>query len=107
MYRCGRPLMGTLRFGHPTSGVPMLKFYFNGAPNPNKVALFLEESGLPFEPVPVDTRKVDQFKPEFLKVNPYGKRPAMDENSVFVFVLNVILLYLVEECGKFLPPHMP
>ena len=44
----------------------MLKFYFNGAPNPNKVALFLEESGLPYELVPVDTRKGDQFKPEFL-----------------------------------------
>ena len=35
----------------------MLKFYFNGAPNPTKVALFLEESGLPYELVPVDTRK--------------------------------------------------
>ena len=34
----------------------MIKFYFNGAPNPNKVALFLEESGLPFEAIPVDTR---------------------------------------------------
>jgi GST-like protein len=53
----------------------MLKFYFNGAPNPNKVALFLEESGLPCELVPVDTRKGDQFKPEFLKVNPNGKLP--------------------------------
>ena len=48
----------------------MLKFYFNGAPNPNKVALFLEESGLPYELVPVDTRKGDQFKPEFLKRQP-------------------------------------
>jgi hypothetical protein len=41
----------------------MLKFYFNGAPNPNKVALFFEESGLPYELVPVDTRKGEQFKP--------------------------------------------
>jgi hypothetical protein len=57
----------------------MLKFYFNGAPNPNKVALFLEESGLPYEPVPVDTRKGDQFKPEFLKVNPNGKVPASQQ----------------------------
>ena len=39
----------------------MLKFYFNGAPNPNKVALFLEESGLAFELVPVDTRKGEQY----------------------------------------------
>ena len=57
----------------------MLKFYFNGAPNPNKVALFLEEAGLPCELVPVDTRKGDQFKPEFLKVNPNGKVPAIDQ----------------------------
>ena len=44
----------------------MLKFYFNGSPNPTKVALFLEEAGLPYEAIPVDTRKGDQFKPAFL-----------------------------------------
>ena len=82
----------------------MLKFYFNGAPNPTKVALFLEESGLPYELVPVDTRKGDQFKPEFLKVNPNGKVPAIDDNGVFVFDFNAILLYLAEKTGKFLPP---
>jgi GSH-dependent disulfide-bond oxidoreductase len=38
----------------------MLKFYYSGAPNPTKVALFLEESGLPYEPIPVDTRKGEQ-----------------------------------------------
>ena len=43
----------------------MLKFYFNGSPNPSKVALFLEEAGLPYQPMPVDTRKGEQFKPEF------------------------------------------
>ena len=63
----------------------MLKFYFNGAPNPNKVALFLIESGLPYELVPIDTRKGDQFKPEFLAVNPNGKVPAIDDNGVYVF----------------------
>ena len=85
----------------------MLKFYFNGAPNPNKVALFLEESGLPYELVPVDTRKGDQFKPEFLKVNPNGKVPAIDDDGVFVFDSNAILLYLAEKTGKFLPPNTP
>src|SRR2546430_6947235 len=85
----------------------MLKFYFNGAPNPTKVALFLEESGLPYELVPVDTRKGDQFKPEFLKVNPNGKVPAIDDDGVFVFDSNAILLYLAEEHGKFLPPNTP
>jgi GST-like protein len=85
----------------------MLKFYFNGAPNPNKVALFLEESGLAFEPAPVDTRKGDQFKAEFLKVNPNGKVPAIDDDGVFVFDSNAILLYLAEKTGKFLPPNTP
>jgi len=81
----------------------MLKFYFNAAPNPNKVSLFLEETGLPVELVPVDTRKGDQFKPEFLKVNPNGKVPAIDDDGVFVFDSNAILLYLGEKTGKFLP----
>ena len=39
----------------------MLKFFFNGSPNPTKVALLLEEAELPYEPVPVDTRKGEQF----------------------------------------------
>jgi GST-like protein len=85
----------------------MLKFYFNAAPNPTKVSLFLEESGLPFELVPVDTRKGDQFKPEFLKVNPNGKVPAIDDDGVFGFDSNAILLYLGEKTGKFMPPNTP
>src|ERR1700681_4475691 len=85
----------------------MPKFVFKGPPTPNKVALFLEECGLPFEPVPVDTRKGDQFKPEFLKVNPNGKVPAIDDDGVFVFDSNAILLYLAEKTGKFLAPNTP
>ena len=41
----------------------MLKFYFSGAPNPTKVALCLEEAGLAYEAIPVDTRRGEQFKP--------------------------------------------
>jgi GST-like protein len=85
----------------------MLKFYFNAGPNPNKVALFLEESGLPYEPKPVDTRKGEQFKPEFLQINPNGKVPAIDDDGLFVFDSNAILLYLAEKTGKFLPPNTP
>src|SRR2546421_9753716 len=85
----------------------MLKFYFNGAPNPTKVALFLEESGLPYELVPVDTRKGDQFKPEFLKGNPNGKGPAFADDGVFEFDSNPILPYPGEKTGKFLPPNPP
>jgi GSH-dependent disulfide-bond oxidoreductase len=82
----------------------MLKFYFNGSPNPTKVALFLEEAGLPYEAMPVDTRKGDQFKPAFLAVNPNGKVPAIVDGEVTVFDSNAILLYLAEKTGKFLPP---
>jgi GST-like protein len=82
----------------------MLKFYFNGSPNPTKVALFLEEAGLPYEAVPIDTRKGDQFKPAFLAINPNGKVPAIVDGDVSVFDSNAILLYLAEKTGKFLPP---
>ena len=81
----------------------MLKFYFNGSPNPTKVALFLEEAGLPFQPVPVDTRQGHQFTPEFLALNPNGKVPVIDDNGTVVFDSNAILLYLAEKTGKFLP----
>jgi len=82
----------------------MLKFYFSGAPNPTKVALFLEESGLPYEPIPVDTRKGEQHKPEYLAINPNAKVPAIVDGDATVFDSNAILLYLAEKTGKFLPP---
>ena len=82
----------------------MLKFYYSGAPNPTKVALFLEEAGLEYEPIAVDGRKGDQHKPEFLAVNPNAKVPAIVDGDVTVFDSNAILLYLAERTGKFLPP---
>jgi len=54
----------------------MIKFYWNTAPNPAKVALCLEEMGLAYEIIPIDTRKGDQHKPEFLAINPNAKVPA-------------------------------
>lgn len=85
----------------------MIKFYFSGAPNPMKVALFLEEAGLDYEPIPVDTRKGDQFTPEFLAVNPNSKVPVIVDGDATVFDSNAILLYLGEKTGKFLPPENP
>ena len=85
----------------------MLKFYFNGSPNPTKVALFLEEAGIAYEPVAVDTRKGDQFAPEYLAINPNAKVPAIDDDGVKVFDSNAILLYLAEKTGKFLPANTP
>ncbi len=81
----------------------MLKFYFNGSPNPSKVALYLEETGLPYEAIAVDTRKGQQFNPEFLKLNPNAKVPVIDDDGIVVFDSNAILLYLAEKHGLFLP----
>jgi len=85
----------------------MIKFYFNTAPNPTKVALFLEESGLPYEVVPVDTRKGEQHTPAFRAINPNGKVPAIVDGDATVFDSNAILLYLAEKTGKFLPENTP
>ena len=81
----------------------MLKFYYSGAPNPTKVALMLEETGLPYEPIPVDTRQGDQHKPDFMAVNPNAKVPAIVDGDATVFDSSACLLYLAEKTGKFLP----
>jgi GST-like protein len=81
----------------------MIKFYYSGAPNPMKVALFLEESGTPYEAMPIDTRKGDQHKPDYLAINPNAKVPAIIDGDATVFDSNAILLYLGEKTGKFMP----
>jgi GST-like protein len=81
----------------------MIKFYYNLAPNPTKVALFLEESGLPYEPIPIDTRKGEQHAPAYRAINPNGKVPAIIDGDATVFDSNAILLYLADKTGKFLP----
>ncbi|MGI4813480.1 MAG: glutathione S-transferase family protein [Janthinobacterium lividum] len=81
----------------------MIKFYFNLAPNPIKVALALEELGLPYEPIPVDSRKGEQFTAEYLAINPNAKMPAIIDGEAVVFDSNAILLYLAEKTGRFLP----
>ena len=72
-----------------------------------KVTLFLEESGLTYEPVPVDTRKGDQHRPEYLAINPNAKVPAIDDDGIMMFDSNAILLYLAEKTQKFLPENTP
>lgn len=81
----------------------MLKFYFSGAPNPMKVALFLEEAGIAYEAIPVDTRKGEQLSPEFTKINPNQKVPVIIDGDQTVFDSNAILIYLGEKHKKFMP----
>ncbi|MEL0018897.1 MAG: glutathione S-transferase N-terminal domain-containing protein [Rickettsiales bacterium] len=85
----------------------MLKFYYNTGPNPMKVALFLEEAGLQYEAIPLDTRKGDQHTPAYLALNPNAKAPTIVDDGVTVFDSNAILLYLAEKTGKFLPEDTP
>lgn len=81
----------------------MLKFFYSLAPNPMKIALFLEEAGLEYEAIPVDTRKGEQLTPEFTAVNPNQKVPVIQDGDATVFDSSAILLYLAEKAGKFLP----
>ena len=85
----------------------MIQFYYNLAPNPMKVALFLEEAGLPYEPVPVDTRKGEQHLPAYTAINPNAKCPALVDGEATVFDSNAILLYLAEKTGQFQPDNTP
>ena len=85
----------------------MIKFYFHPSPNPAKVALMLEETALPYELVPVDTRKGEQHAPAFIAVNPNAKTPALIDGDATVFDSNAILLYLAEKTGRFLPSNTP
>lgn len=85
----------------------MLDFYYNLGPNPMKVALFLEEAELEYEAVPLETRKGEQFAPEYLAINPNAKAPSLVDGNVTVFDSNAILLYLAEKTGRFLPPDTP
>lgn len=85
----------------------MIKFYYHPSPNPAKVALFLEEAGLPYELVPVDTRKGEQHQAAFTAINPNAKTPALVDGDAVVFDSNAILLYLAEKTGQFLPTDTP
>ena len=80
----------------------MIRFYFHPTPNPAKIALFLEEAGLAYETIPVDTSKGEQHLPAFRGISPNGKVPAIVDTEgpggkeARVFDSGAILLYLGE-----------
>ncbi|WP_372006197.1 glutathione S-transferase N-terminal domain-containing protein [Tistrella mobilis] len=86
----------------------MIRFYYHPTPNPAKVALLLEETGLPYELVPVDTRKGEQHDPAFVAINPNAKVPAIVDldgpggKSARVFDSTAILIYIAEKANAFL-----
>ncbi|MEM0907626.1 MAG: glutathione S-transferase family protein [Pseudomonadota bacterium] len=77
----------------------MIRFYFHHTPNPMKVALILEELGLEYEAIALDTFKGEQHSDEFRKINPNGKAPAILDGDTRVFDSNAICLYLADKHG--------
>ena len=84
----------------------MIRFYYSPAPNPAKVALFLEEAGLGYEAIAVDTRKGEQHEAAFKAINPNAKVPVIEDGETVIFDSNAILLYLAEKTGRFMPTDL-
>ena len=80
----------------------MIELYTWTTPNGLKPIIMLEETGLPYRTIPV---KLDgaQHAPEYLRINPNGKIPALVDDGVRVFESGAILLHLAEKTGQFLP----
>jgi GST-like protein len=91
----------------------MIDLYTAPTPNGFKVSIGLEEFALPYRVVPVDLRKGGQFSPEFLRISPNNKIPAIVDTDgaggreVSVFESGAILVYLAEKTGKLLPTSGP
>ena len=83
----------------------MIDLYTWSTPNGRKVSIMLEEIGLPYRVIPIDISKDEQFKPEFLKVAPNNRIPAIvdSDNSLPLFESGAILMYLAEKTGKLWP----
>lgn len=91
----------------------MISLYYWTTPNGHKITIFLEEVGLPYTIVPVNIGAGDQFKPEFLKIAPNNRIPAIVDHEpatggepISVFESGAILLYLAEKTGKLIPTDL-
>ena len=87
----------------------MIDFYYWPTPNGHKISIFLEEAGLPYTIHPVHIGKGEQFAPDFLKIAPNNRIPAIVDQKpkdggqpVSVFESGAILLYLAEKTGHFI-----
>jgi GST-like protein len=87
----------------------MIEVFSWATPNGHKVHIMLEECGLAYRAIPIDIGAGDQFKPEFLKISPNNKIPALtdpngpDGKPISLFESGAILVYLAAKTGKFMP----
>ncbi|NMY45895.1 glutathione binding-like protein [Pseudomonas sp. WS 5027] len=91
----------------------MIDLYYWTTPNGHKISLFLEEAGLPYAVHPINIGQGDQFKPDFLKIAPNNRIPAIVDQQpsvggapISLFESGAILLYLAEKTGQFLPKDL-
>lgn len=88
----------------------MIDLYYWTTPNGHKITIFLEEAGLPYTIKPINIGKGDQFDPDFLKISPNNRIPAIVDHApvdggepIRLFESGAILQYLAEKTGQFLP----
>ena len=88
----------------------MIDLYWWGTPNGYKMTLFMAESGLPHRVIPVNIGKGEQFAPDYLRISPNNKMPAMVDHEpadggepIALFESGAMLVYLAEKTGRFLP----
>jgi GST-like protein len=88
----------------------MIELYYWTTPNGHKMTMFLEETGMPYTIHPVNIGKGDQFKPEFLKISPNNRIPAMIDTApsdggepIAMFESGAMLLYLADKVERFIP----
>ena len=90
----------------------MIDLYTWPTPNGHKVHIMLEELEMPYNVIPINIGEGDQFKPDFLKISPNNKMPAVvdpdgaDGAPISIFESAAILLYLAEKTGRFMPQDM-
>jgi GST-like protein len=88
----------------------MIDLYYWTTPNGHKITMFLEEAALEYVIKPVNISKGDQFRPDFLKISPNNRMPAIIDHApkdggkpISVFESGAILVYLAGKTGKFMP----
>jgi GSH-dependent disulfide-bond oxidoreductase len=90
-----------------------IELFYWPTPNGHKITIFLEEAGLEYQIYPINIGAGDQFKPDFLKIAPNNRMPAIIDrapidsgDAISVFESGAILQYLAEKTGKFLPQNL-
>ena len=83
----------------------MIELFYWPTPNGRKVSIMLEETKIKYKVTSINLGKEEQFKPEFLKINPYGKIPAIidHEKDLVLIESGAILIYLARKSNQFLP----